>query len=617
MATTTIDIAELRARKISPRLRALGALQPLLTPQSTGTQSLYVRERAGRITYVADGIQLEPFAQLSFNTFFNSFYEAYWVEYTSIRGIQIAFQGSGRLWCSVFRQSAEGEPCRICCELVDLSRVTSASVKVQLQDRATGEPGRLYIELYASDTGAKLDSISWKTDSKPVRDASLGIVICSYNREAIVTRTAAALAMIAPEASVNRIIVVNQGSPFRSPQFRELQLTHRDLVQVIEQPNHGGSGGFTRGALELLKDGVSTHVLFLDDDTELEPRHVATAVSFHRFATDPLVAGGQMLNSHKPTWIFDSGGRIENNRMYANHRTYDLTTPESLHDFARVARSDFSGWWFTIFPVEYFREYGLPLPTFIHVDDVEYGMRLTEAGIRTVVVPPVAIWHEPYIDKPPCVYSYYDARNWAVFSSLYPNRLRLKTPRALLREAFGLLIRYDYHQLLSLTLGLEQFLRGPVSMDEDASETHARLARLLNPYAREEMPSPPALPVASEAVPRRPSTVRLRLLITFIRMLAGYPARNSAGRECIARPDMPLDFMHLGRSYVLTKDNRYFIRFRYSRANTWRLGVQSVKTAVRYALRRDSAAGLWRSARSELASPKKWAARFRNLRQNT
>lgn len=615
MATTTIDIAELRKRNLLSRPRTLEGLQPFLTPPSTDTHPLYVRERAGTVTYRADRIQLEPFAQLSFDTYFNSFYETYWAEYTSVRNVQITFEGSGRFWCSVFRQNSQSERHRVCCELVDLAYRTPASVKVLLNNQLTGEPGRLYIEIYASDTGAQLESISWKTDSKPVRHASLGIVICSYNREASATRTAAALAQIAPRACVDRIIVVNQGSPFRSPQFRELELKHRDLIQVIEQPNHGGSGGFTRGALELLEHGGSTHVLFLDDDAEVEPRHVATAVSFHRFTTEPLVVGGQMLNSHKPTWIFDSGGRIENDRMYANHRTYDLTTPESLNDFAKVARSDFNGWWFTIFPVEYFREYGLPLPTFIHVDDVEYGMRLTEAGIRTVVLPPVAIWHEPYIDKPPCCYSYYDVRNWAVFSSLYPNRLRLKTPRALLREAFGLLLRYDYHQLLSLALGLEDFLRGPASMDGDASETHARLNRLLKPYSREELPSPPELPIASEAVPRRPSTVRLRLLFTFIRMLAGYPASNSAGRECIVRPDMPLDFMHLGCSYVLTKDNRYFIRFRYSRSHTWRLGVQSVKTAVRYALRRNYAAGLWRSAHSELASPKKWAERFRNLRR--
>ena len=42
---------------------------------------------------------------------------------------------------------------------------------------------------------------------------------------------------------------------------------------------------------------------------------------------------------------------------------------------------------------------GLPLPVFIRGDDVEYGLRLYMRGVDTIVMPGIAVWHEPFYLK--------------------------------------------------------------------------------------------------------------------------------------------------------------------------------------------------------------------------
>jgi len=59
----------------------------------------------------------------------------------------------------------------------------------------------------------------------------------------------------------------------------------------------------------------------------------------------------------------------------------------------------FNGWWMFGFPKRWVERVGMPLPCFIRGDDIEFGMRLHEAGLPTVPLPGVAVWHEPFYLK--------------------------------------------------------------------------------------------------------------------------------------------------------------------------------------------------------------------------
>jgi len=131
----------------------------------------------------------------------------------------------------VFRERADGSSCRLCCEFVNLDRATQSAVRIRLEDPVAGAPGRLYIEIYAADRPLRLDKISWSTSTEPLREVSLGVAICSYNRAASVLRTVEGLARVAPDASISKIVVVNQGEPLDSSRFRDLQKRQYRLLQ--------------------------------------------------------------------------------------------------------------------------------------------------------------------------------------------------------------------------------------------------------------------------------------------------------------------------------------------------------------------------------------------------
>lgn len=136
--------------------------------------------------------------------------------------------------------------------------------------------------------------------------------------------------------------------------------------------------------------------------------------------------------------------------------------------------------------------------------------------------------------------------------------------------------------------------RGPEVMDKDLSETQTRITGLLRPLLPESLSVAPDLPFGSDKIPRRPMTVRFHILMSLLRILAGYPKDNYGGPECIIASDMPFDFMNLGRSYVLTRDGRYFLRFSYSRTMTWLLIPEILMMAMRYSVRGRKASALWK-----------------------
>ena len=69
-------------------------LQPILFPASPSHLDLYMRKISGEI-FFSRHLQTYGDAHLSFNTYFNSFYEAYWVGHTAVAEIDLVIKGSG------------------------------------------------------------------------------------------------------------------------------------------------------------------------------------------------------------------------------------------------------------------------------------------------------------------------------------------------------------------------------------------------------------------------------------------------------------------------------------------------------------------------------------------
>ena len=548
-------------------------------------------------------------AHISFNTYANSFYEAYWVKYTDIAEINLTLVGEGRLWCKVFREAATGGCALIGRHLVDLSASEAGVVRlpVKLVPQGHGHGGRIFVDLEVL-APSRITSLSWCTHARPRRDVSLGVGICTFNRESFVVRTAAKLLSAPPAAAVAKVALVNQGRALESEAFAALRRRGGARLAVYEQGNYGGAGGFARAATELLKHRSITHILFMDDDIELDARHLVTTAAFLRFARTPLVVGGHMLDLFRPSILYEAGNTISpDNLLHPNHHNRDLIELSSLSALSRAVSCHFNGWWYAAIPAQCFRDFGLPSPIFIRGDDLEFGTRLHRAGIETVSLPPVSVWHEPFYAKPPGWQLYYDFRNRLIFASLYEG-FALDAPSRLLKLLMVHLIRYDYQQAWFMITALEDFLKGPELLNEGLPAIHERMTQGARPYAPGKLMSAPGLQPAPAELPTRPGAIRQRMLTSLARVFIGRPRGGAYG---LHYTDAPLQWVKLAPSYVLSdRAEHFFLHYSYSRASTWTLARRATRAIRRYAKQRRSAAQAWKAAFPGLVTQDSWRSRL-------
>ena len=81
---------------------------------------------------------------------------------------------------------------------------------------------------------------------------------------------------------LDKVYVVDQGTDRLAdhPDFADAAKKLGDHLQVIEQGNLGGSGGFARSMDETVRAGQSDYVLLSDDDVKIDPESILRAVTF-------------------------------------------------------------------------------------------------------------------------------------------------------------------------------------------------------------------------------------------------------------------------------------------------------------------------------------------------
>ena len=101
---------------------------------------------------------------------------------------------------------------------------------------------------------------------------------------------------------IGAVIVPDQGKDKvrDHPDFAEVAAPLGDRLSIHDQPNLGGSGGYSRVMYEALKNTDCQQILFMDDDIRVEPDSILRALAMNRFAKTPMLVGGQMLNLQEP-----------------------------------------------------------------------------------------------------------------------------------------------------------------------------------------------------------------------------------------------------------------------------------------------------------------------------
>ncbi len=471
------------------------------------------RTATGVVPLSRNALQIEAHARASFDTYFNRLYAGYLVRWTGVRKATLRVRGSGPARITVKRSTREGR------------EVIERVVPVTLSDEPTEIPisleaflggGCAWFEVEALDEPVVVRDAAWLTSVPDFSDAVVDVGICTYNRPADVVLLLRAL-LADPEflSHVGRVWLVDNGTKsfLDEPDGETLQALWGERLRIVNQPNLGGSGGFSRALHEATRDGGCDYVLLMDDDVLAEPESLRRAVVVGELATTPMAVGGHMLLRQKPTTLHTSGERLSTKTFFPETAPLGaMNIRLDLEPLDEVIDAGYNGWWACLLPADVVRKVGLSLPFFIKFDDVEYGTRMARAGVPTATWPGIGVWHESWELKDiELDWSWYFViRNRLLLAAMMSGQLPPKLAkqrmqriltRTLRKDVLSNLARRSFSSAYAANQAMADFLGGPGCLDEPLDELVARVRadrkvypgdEVVHPYAAEtKAPKPP------------------------------------------------------------------------------------------------------------------------------
>jgi len=434
-------------------------LQNLTLTQAAEKKGLYVRSENPCDEFP---LKLSTRETVSFATYFNFFSLSKWRKYTSIDELRVVLKCKG-----VFRVAVDHRILVDGYEIVKtlLSLESDGDVDVVLP--SLPDDGLLSISVTSLADGSVLFGGGFCSCSGAPNDVRIGIDVCTYRRESAVEEKVRSLDSFLCScendfANCVEMFVVDNGRTLPDGFGSD---TRSLKVHVIPNENLGGSGGFTRGMMEIVNSEGFTHIILNDDDAQFDPESIYRTWSFLSFIKDEYKdahIGGAMLTSERPNIVYGSGAvysEREEILLHSLKQDLDVSASVDCLRFDAEEEINYFIWCYLTIPVSYVGELGYPLPLFIKWDDIEYSIR---GGSTMITLNGVSIWHDSFRSKflTYIHYNYYFARNYLVMGCTTGDLKRRDIIWAL-RNAMFEVISYRYESADIMFKGIEDFFRGP------------------------------------------------------------------------------------------------------------------------------------------------------------
>ena len=587
---------------------------------------MYVEVVEGRAERRRRHVGVGPHSRVSTNTYFGRFPASYWQRWTTATEVRFEGRVSGRGRVMLRASDTNGVPRTVA---VHDARTEDVRLTAPLDRFLDG--GGLWIEIVTDDADLLLHDVRWTVPVPAgAGPRSTSAVICTHNRADDCVATLEALVEERDALAVlDTVLVVDQGSdPVESRAgFAEVAARLGDQLRYLRQPNLGGSGGFTRGLLEVVEGtapGREVDVLFMDDDVRCEPEVVVRLSAFARATSDPTIVGAQMLNLLHPTQVLAgaeyavltdlSNGHVSPGAVGESDVTsYFPDGTKNVQD--RRVDAGYTGWWACLIPSEIVRAQGYPLPLFFQWDDVEYCYRARAHGFATVTLPGAGLWHAdfPWKDWDDW-HRYFNLRNAMITAAMHTD-FPVRRVTGVLGDLLGrYLVSMNYGLAATLLLAVEDFLAGPAVLADGGVSAVARVREERSHYPEtvvHPVDAVPGLPSAAMPVVRaggEPTRTKLVMAKRIAQQALGRVPHHGgmvgAGEAYWWHVSL---FDRVGVVDAGQGGIRLRVRDREALARLVRSGAATLWRLTREGSR---AAAAWRSAGAELTSASSWARRF-------
>lgn len=433
-------------------------------PVCENTESLYFRHEGN--ARLEKGKLLADDAVISFDSYFGFFPASKWEAY-SLSGtvhINIEFDGFFRF---ELRELKSGE--------IKLSHDIASAERSVVSYDIPENCENVYPILSGKGCVYGINYESHKPAPNKIR---LAIDICTFKREEYLERNLNKIEknIFSRESSAasgnTKVFVIDNGNT--------LNTFSGEHISVFHNRNYGGVGGFTRGMLEAENEGGYTHILIMDDDAAISCEAIERSfalLSYLRPEYKDYSIGGAWFRLDYPNIQYEGGSEWNIGQIVSLKHNLDMSERENLLLNEEEQHTEYNGWWFTCIPCPVIADSGLPLPVFIHRDDVEYGIR---TGEKFLFLPGISIWHEVFEAKMSGANEYYDIRNLAITNSVhYPEYGKNQFKKQLFKWVSGNIARFRYNYVQLNLKGAEDFCKGIEFLKEtDPVELHKSLSSM-------------------------------------------------------------------------------------------------------------------------------------------
>lgn len=572
-------------------------------------------------------------SEVSFATYFNAFPASYWRRWSTLESVvlRVELTGSGRV--DVYRSKATGARITVGGEPIASGDSGSpAVVEFEIDLSPFEDGGWIWFDI-TTDTNSTLHGAGWYAPDVAPGRANVAVGIPTFNRPADCVNALTALTSDPlVDKVISAVIVSDQGTSKVKdhPGFEAAAAALGNRLSVHNQPNLGGSGGYSRVMYEALKNTDCEQILFMDDDIRVEPDSILRALALNRFAKTPTLVGGQMLNLQEPSHLHVMGEMVDaENFMWTN-----AVNTEYDHNFAKYALSDeeeyrsrllhrridvdYNGWWMCMIPRQVAEELGQPLPLFIKWDDADYGLRAGEHGYPTVTLPGAAIWHMAWSDKDDAIdwQAYFHLRNRLVVAAMHWDG----NVSGLIASHFKATIKHlmclEYSTVAIQNKAMDDFLAGPEHIFSilESALPEVRAMRQEYPDAV-VLPSATSLPTPSDkkwrkkvAIPTNPLSISWRLTRGVLHQLKAHdPEHHRRPQVNVATQDARwFSLCKVDGVTVTTADGRGVVYRQRDRAKAAELLRESLKRQAELARKFNRMRRVYRDALPVLTSKQKW-----------
>lgn len=428
------------------------------------TDGLYSHS-SGTVHYKKDCcVIFEKGAGWSTDAYLNAFSIGKWCTYCDLGKITLHLKLKGSFIVQVVYSYINRDR-KLCQTQIAGGRVDADGSRLVQYKIPLRRQGIVHFSLKALADGAACRGAFYEGETGAAREITLALNICTYRREASLLCNLDLLHKAFLENKTSplyghlQVFVTDNGSTLPIEKLQD------DNVHLCHNPNVGGAGGFARGLIEIGKvkrQKNITHVIFMDDDVELLPEGIIRTYTVLRCLREQYrqaFIAGAMLRLEERYIQHENGALWNAGKCHFAGRGADLRRFSNVVLNETGQARDYAAWWYCCVPAENLRRDNLPLPVFIHGDDVEYSLRNAK-GILTMNG--ICVWHPAAANKRVSSNEYYNLRNMLIVNAKYcPSYGKKQLAKTMAVRLLMALLRYRYRDMHLICQALADFCHGP------------------------------------------------------------------------------------------------------------------------------------------------------------